>query len=109
MQFSTSVMVICPGRIRLQVLLNLAGGALLLEFPAYAGGGAPRAGAQDHHVHLTPALGQYLLGCGVVVGQRVPRVAVLVQDDRVRDLNRNHHIIILQSRKQTRFTITVYF
>jgi hypothetical protein len=64
----------------------LAVWALLLDLPADAGGGAAGAGAHDDHVHVSAALGQDLLRRGVVVGQRVTRVPVLVQDDRVRDL-----------------------
>ncbi len=64
----------------------LAVRALLLDLPADAGGGAAGAGAHDDHVHVSAALGEDLLRRGVVVGQRVTRVPVLVQDDRVRDL-----------------------
>ncbi len=66
--------------------LYLAVWALLLDLPADAGGGAAGAGAHDDHVHVSAALGQDLLRRGVVVCQRVTRVPVLVQDDRVRDL-----------------------
>jgi hypothetical protein len=66
--------------------LYLAVRALLLDLPADACGGAAGAGAHDDHVHVSAALGQDLLRRGVVVGQRVTRVPVLVQDYRVRDL-----------------------
>jgi len=64
----------------------LAVWALLLDLPADASGGATGAGAHDDHVHVSAALGQDLLRRGVVVGQRVTGVPVLVQDNRVRHL-----------------------
>ena len=65
---------------------HLAGRALLLDLAADAGDGAAGAGPQHHHVHAAAALLEDLLRRGVVVRQRVAGVAVLVQDDRVRDL-----------------------
>ena len=60
--------------------------AFLLKLPPDAGDGAARASAQDHHVHLAAALGQDLLGGGVVVGKGVAGVAVLKFKDNMASL-----------------------